>query len=305
VTNPASTSPSPSPRANGQRKRVPKTAVVASTARLTPEMVRVVFTGEDLRSLPELTFTDHYIKILFPPAGADYCWPFDLEAIRGTRPSEQWPVTRTYTIRSFNRAANEMVVDFVIHGDEGLAGPWAAQAAPGDQVGFFGPGGAYAPDGSVESHLLVGDEAAIPAIAATLERLPVDARVQVFLEVEGPQHQQPIPTTSKTTIHWVHRAGTGLDHGQALARSVRRSALPAGPMQAFVHGNAEMVRDLRRFLFVEHQVDRRQVSISGYWRSGHTEDGWQASKREFNQQMENEESAQSVAALSTPLPSSS
>lgn len=32
-----------------------------------------------------------------------------------------------------------------------------------------------------------------------------------------------------------------------------------------------------------------QVSISGYWRSGHTEDAWQASKREFNEQIEPEE----------------
>jgi hypothetical protein len=50
-----------------------------------------------------------------------------------------------------------------------------------------------------------------------------------------------------------------------------------------------MVRILRRFLFLERQLDRAAVSISGYWRSGHTEDRWQATKREFNQAMEAEE----------------
>ena len=273
------------------RKRVPKTAVVLRTAPLTPQMLRVVFTGEDLLRLPDLTFTDHYIKILFPPAAADYSWPFDPEQVKRGRPAEQWPVTRTYTIRSYDRVANEMAVDFVIHGDEGLAGPWAARAQPGDAIGFFGPGGAFAPDPVADGHLLVGDEAAIPAIAATLERLPSQAHAEVFLEVAGPGHQQPLPMTRDTTVHWVHRAGTGLGYGQALSAAVRGAELPPGRLQLFVHGNADMVRDLRRFLFADRHLDRRSASISGYWRSGQTEDRWQATKAEFNRLMEAEESA--------------
>jgi NADPH-dependent ferric siderophore reductase len=288
VTQTPTTTTSPPP---AKRKRVPKTAVVVRTEQVAPQMVRVVFGGEDLRSLPDLTFTDHYIKILFAPAGADYRWPFDPEQIKEREPAERWPVTRTYTIRSFDREANEMAVDFVIHGDEGLAGPWAAGAAPGDRIGFMGPGGAYAPDGTADSHLLVGDEAAIPAIAATLEKLPEDARVDVFLEVAGPDHHQRLRMPVNTNLHWVHRESTGMGYGQALAAAVRAHPLPSAPLQAFVHGNADMVRDLRRFLFVEHRVDRRAVSISGYWRTGQTEDLWQATKGEFNQQMEAEESA--------------
>jgi len=281
------TQPSTPPK----RKRVPKTAVVLRTSLLSPQMVRVVFTGDDLLTLPDLTFTDHYIKILFPPDGADYAWPFDPDAIRDSQPAERWPVTRTYTIRQFDRAANEMAVDFVVHGDEGLAGPWAARSRPGDVIGFLGPGGAYVPDEEADSHLLVGDEAAIPAIAATLERLPADARAEVFLEVAGPEHHQPLRMPVNTSLHWVHRSESGLGYGQALSAAVRGGDLPGGRLQAFVHGNAEMVRDLRRYLFVEHRVDRRQVSISGYWRTGHTEDRWQATKGEFNQQMEAEEAS--------------
>jgi NADPH-dependent ferric siderophore reductase len=265
--------------------------VVLRTHRLAPSMVRVIFTGEDLRALPDLTFTDHYVKILFAPAGSDYSWPFDAEAIKQTHPAEHWPVTRTYTIRSFDRETNELAIDFVVHGDEGLAGPWAANAQPGDVIGFFGPGGAYVPDLEADAHLLVGDEAAIPAIAATLEQLPGEAWAEVFIEVAGPEHQQSLPVTQRTTIHWVHRDGSGLTYGEPLAAAVRSRALPAGRLQAFVHGNADMVKDLRRFLFLEQQIDRRQVSISGYWRTGHTEDRWQATKGEFNQQMEAEESA--------------
>ena len=67
---------------------------------LSPSMVRLHFGGDDVAALPELTFTDHYVKLLFAPAGADYRWPFDPELIRADRPAAEWPVTRTYTIRS-------------------------------------------------------------------------------------------------------------------------------------------------------------------------------------------------------------
>lgn len=274
-----------------RRARQVRTAEVVRTERLTPDMLRVVFTGDDLQELPELTYTDHYIKILFPPAGADYSWPFDPEEIKQSVPAEQWPVTRTYTIRAFDRERNELAVDFVIHGDEGLAGPWAARAQRGDEIGFFGPGGAYAPAPDADVHVFVGDEAAIPAIAASLAQLPSDARAEVFLEVATAEHRQPLPTTDATTVTWVHRDDQSLGYGVALAAQVVSSPVPDGTVEAFVHGNAEMVKALRRHYFLDHGLDRTRVSISGYWRTGHTEDRWQATKREFNEAMEQEEQA--------------
>ena len=61
-------------------------------------------------------------------------------------PREQWPHTRTYTVRWVDHGSRELAIDFVIHGDEGLAGPWAASAQPGDSLIFTGPGGGYNPD---------------------------------------------------------------------------------------------------------------------------------------------------------------
>lgn len=155
-------------------------------------------------------------------------------------------------------------------------------------IGFFGPGGGYAPDEEADVHLFVGDEAAIPAIGAALDRLPDDAAAQVLLEVAGPEHHRSLRRTDRATITWVHR-GDGLPYGQALVDAVREMDFPRRSGSAFVHGNADMVKALRRYLFVEQRVDRRQVSISGYWRTGHTEDRWQATKGQFNAAMEAEE----------------
>ncbi len=278
----------------GQRKRTPRTAEVVRASWLTPSMRRVVFTGPDLRCLQQMPCTDHYLKILFAPHGCDYRWPFDPDGLKATEPAERWPVTRTYTVRAYDAGRNEMTIDFVVHGDEGLAGPWAARAVPGDRIGFYGPGGGYAPDPTADRHLLVGDEAAIPAIAAALDRLGGAARASVFLEVEGPDDQLPLSTSADVHVTWVHRQGG--PYGPALADAVRRAGVPAGDVQAFVHGNADMIRLLRRYLFTEIGFNRQRVSMSGYWRTGQTEDGWQAGKREFNAELEAEGRGRRVAA---------
>ena len=278
----------------GQRKRIPRTAEVVRTSWLTPSMRRVVFTGPDLRCLQEMPCTDHYLKILFAPSGCDYRWPFDPDELKASEPAHRWPVTRTYTVRSYDAERNEMTIDFVVHGDEGLAGPWAAGAVPGDRIGFFGPGGGYAPDPAADAHLMVGDESAIPAIAAALDRLGDTARASVFLEVGGPEDELVLSASPDAHVTWVHRAGR--PYGEALAETVREAGVPAGDVQAFVHGNAEMIRRLRRYLFSELDFNRQRVSMSGYWRSGQTEDGWQAGKREFNEQLEAEDRRVVVAA---------
>ncbi|RMB59833.1 siderophore-interacting protein [Tessaracoccus antarcticus] len=270
-------------------KKAVREAEVVSVTWLTPGMVRLQFSGDALRSMPPLEYTDHYVKFFFPPLGATYSWPFDQEQIRATLPREQWPVTRTYTIRSFDRETNVMTIDFVVHGADGLAGPWAASVEPGARIGFRGPGGKFMPDPGVDSHLLVGDEAAVPAIARTLEALPQHAVAEVFVEVDSEEYRPELPTTAHTTVNWIHRKGHS--HGVTLAEAVRNAPAMAGTVQAFVHGNAHMVKDLRRYLFVERGMDKSQVSISGYWRTDYTEDAWQASKNDFVAAMEAEEAA--------------
>ncbi|GAB2584232.1 siderophore-interacting protein [Microlunatus antarcticus] len=263
-----------------QRKRVLRRATVVSSEWLSPSMVRIGFTGPDLDVMRDLPYSDHYIKMIFPPAGASYAWPFDPEQVKAEQAPEQWPVTRTYTVRSYDELTGTMAVDFVVHGDEGIAGPWARRVQPGAEIGFYGPGGAFTPDLAADAHLMIGDEAALPAIAASLERLPRDAEAHVFLEIEEDDCRQPVHGPDGLRLHWVVRGDR--PHGEALAEAVRACHLPDGCLSVFVHGNAYMVRDLRRYLCAEQVVTRSAISMSGYWRPGATEDLWQATKREFN-----------------------
>ncbi|MFV0634502.1 siderophore-interacting protein [Demequina sp.] len=257
------TSPNHSPRP----PRVARTVTVLRTELLSPAMVRVIVGGPALDEIPPLQYTDHYVKLLFGE------------------------VTRTYTIHSLDHQAREMAIDFVIHGDEGLAGPWARDAQAGDQISFFGPGGAWAPRGDAEAHLLVGDDSALPAIVAALDALPSHAKAEVFVEVPSASARQDLPVTDHTTVHWIHRDEHDMGYGEALTYAVQTAPFPEGDVEAFVHGNADMIKPLRHYLFNERQVPREHVSISGYWRTGMNEDGWQSSKHEFVEQMEAEQDA--------------
>ncbi|WP_458242772.1 siderophore-interacting protein [Streptomyces sp. MAI_2237] len=276
-----------------RRPRKAHAAQVVRTERLTPHMQRVVLGGEELAGFAADTCTDHYVKLLFPPSeGVTYPEPFDLERIREELPREQWPVTRTYTVRAFDPETRELTLDFVVHGDEGLAGPWAMRVQPGETVRFMGPGGAYAPDVSADWHLLVGDESALPAIARSLESLPAGATAHAFVEVSGPEEEQKID--SDIEVVWLHRGDRPF--GEALLEAVRSFAFPEGRLHAFVHGEAHFVKELRRMLRVERQIPREDLSISGYWRLGHNEDGWQSSKREWNARIEAEQEGAAPAA---------
>jgi NADPH-dependent ferric siderophore reductase len=268
-------------------------AEVTRVEQLTPHMVRVVVGGEALRRIEAGSSTDHYVKILFGRPGVTYPEPFDMGAIRETMPAESWPVVRTYTIRRWVPEVPEMWIDFVVHGDDGIAGPWAASAQPGDPVRFMGPGGGYAPDPAADWHLLAGDESALPAMAAALNGMPPGARVHAFIEVSGPAEEQPLPTGADAHITWIHRGDAPI--GSTLPTAVRGFAFPDGRVHAFVHGEANFVKDVRSFLRKERGIPLDQLSISGYWRRGLNEDGWQSSKRDWNQQIEREQEALSAA----------
>ncbi|MFF9479019.1 siderophore-interacting protein [Streptomyces sp. NPDC014733] len=270
-----------------RKKQTLHRAEVRRTEQLTPHMVRLVLGGEGLAAFAAGTYSDHYIKLQFPLPGVDYPEPFDIARIRAELPRDRWPRTRTYTVRAWDPELRELTVDFVVHGDEGVAGPWAAAARPGDEVLFLGPGGAYAPGTAADWHLLAGDESALPAIAASLARMPEGVPVHAFIEVAGPEEEQALTAPAAAEITWLHRGDAPV--GRRLVAAVEALDFPTGRVQAFVHGEAGFVKELRRVLRVERGIPREALSISGYWRSGHDEDGWQASKRDWNQQVEAEQ----------------
>jgi NADPH-dependent ferric siderophore reductase len=243
--------------------------VVTSAERRSPALVRVRFRTDDLSAFADSVFTDRYVKLVIPTDGGE--------------------VVRTYTALEPDLDARTLAIDFVVHGDEGVAGPWAAAAAPGDLLTVRGPGGAYTPDPDADWHLLAGDESAIPAIGAAIEALPAGATAYVLIEVSSPDHQVDLPVRDGVEVTWLHRGasshavgdeGAGLE--APLVGAVRDLPWREGRVQAFVHGEAAAVmHGIRPYLLKERALPRADVSISGYWRRGRTEEAFRAWKSEL------------------------
>jgi NADPH-dependent ferric siderophore reductase len=242
-------------------------------------MVRIVAGGPGFAAYENNSFVDRYVKIVFPQPGVEYALPLDLWTIRETMPRAQWPFTRTYTVRWVDTAAQELAIDFVIHGDEGLAGPWAAAAKPGDTFTFTGPGGAYNPSPEADWYLFAGDEAALPAIAAAIESLPAEAQGLAFLEVDSDADVQPIGAPDGVQVTWLRRNGIPAGSGNLLVSAVADAEWPAGRVDVFAHGERGYMKALRDELFVQRGLQRSQVSLSGYWAQGRVEDDFQAEKK--------------------------
>lgn len=276
-------------------KRLNKMTVTRAE-RLSPHFVRVFLGGDGFDGFaPRVDAdgnqdTDMYIKFIFGAPGVTYPEPFDLDAIRDTMAPEEHPVLRTYTVRSIDHDQREIAVDFVVHGDEGIAGPWAASVQPGEEIRFIGPGSGYRPKADAAWHLLASDEAGLPAVAAALEALPADAIGQAFIEVADEHDELPLTAPAGVTVTWVHRGGPAGEVGEdragdnaPLIEAVRNAPWYDGEPHVFVHGEAQTVmQNIRRYIRKERGVSAANASISGYWRRGRTEEGfrqWKAEQR--------------------------
>jgi NADPH-dependent ferric siderophore reductase len=213
--------------------------VVAGTA-LTPRMRRVTIrcpelAGETLRPAQD-------VELLLREAG-------------GRR------VKRRYTIRRFRSENGELDLDVVLHGD-GPGAQWGATAQPGDEVEFQGPRGKLelrpAP-----WHLLVGDESALPAIAAIAEALPPDEPALAFVEVADAAEQQPVGTAD---VRWVHRGDVPPGDPELLTAALDGLRPPPGA-RAYLMGESRAMIALRSVVEAAG-VEHENVFVKGYWNVG-------------------------------------
>ncbi|HWS34442.1 MAG TPA: siderophore-interacting protein [Actinoplanes sp.] len=191
---------------------------VARTERLSPNFLRVTFTGDELAHFADNGW-DQRIKLIPPLPGSGFeHLPTGPDWYTRWRelPDEQRNPIRTYTIRDVRAADREIDVDMVLHGVNGPASRWAVAAGPGSEMTILGPNAEFAgPSGGIDFHppagtrriLLVGDETAVPAIASVLSRLPADAVGHALLEVPESGDRLEIVAPPNFTVTWLPRDG--------------------------------------------------------------------------------------------------
>jgi NADPH-dependent ferric siderophore reductase len=238
---------------------------VKRVTRVTPRMVRVTLTG-DLQGFTSAAYDDH-VKLFFPAPGS--IEPILPKGPPGSPEAAQGPapIARDYTPRGFDVAANELDIEFVLH-SEGPATSWAEQAKPGDQLGVGGPRGSFVVNGEFDWHLLVADEAGLPAIARRLSELPANTKVFVVAEVADAHEEQPFATQADVHVTWLHRRGQPPGQGNALIDALAKEALPSSAGYTWIACESNVARKLRNFLITERGFDKHWIKAAGYWKHG-------------------------------------
>lgn len=232
---------------------LPRLAVARSEP-LTARMQRVTLTGEALRTLPPVAPAQH-VRLLFGEPGHDVVLP--VTGPGGLRWPEGCPrpYGRSMTVRRHDARRGELVIDVALHGNT-PATRWASGAAPGDPVGVVGPGGGWTPPATAHTHLLAGDDTALPAIATLL----ADLRAHAVVEIQDAADEQDLPR-----VTWVHRA-----RGETLEDAVRAETTPSARLAVWIAGEGHTVRRLREHLRLARGLDRAHCHAIRYWTRGRT-----------------------------------
>ncbi len=234
-------------------------------------MIRVTFAGPELAGISQGCEGSN-CKLLLPE-------PDETRAAFEARLSDgPAPVRRTYTVRHFDKDAQEMSIDFVAHGDNGPASRWASHAKPGDFLGFMGPSAAKIDEFVADWYLVAADPSAIPVAAATLEAMPRDAKGVAIFEVTSAEDAQEIDAPEGIQMHWLVHPDPHVS-SEAQETFIRGLDWPDGRVQTCIAGESGVIRSLRAFLHQEKRLPREDTYISGYWKIGLVEDEHQKMKR--------------------------
>lgn len=244
-----------------RKRSPPRTAQVTGKQQISPNMLRITLGGAGLRDFPGGQ-ESAYIKLRLA------------EPLPG---SDDKPLMRTYTVRSFDEQKHELDVDFVLHESFGPAAVWARDCSVGDIIRFSGPGPVKLVDFDADWVLLVGDMSALPAISANIEKLPPAMRGVALIEIIDPADQQDLDAPPNLDVRWVINAHPE-EENTILLDAVRGLDWLPGTPSVWVAGEFSQSLAIRNLLRQEHNVSRHEMYASSYWQIGQTEDGHRVSK---------------------------
>jgi NADPH-dependent ferric siderophore reductase len=256
-----------------KQKSVCMNAVVSAVQDITPHLRRISLKHELLKGIGPLPPGVHF-KIYIPLNKGEAAVLPDMSSGRAYWPDERTkPIIRTYTIRSIDRVAGILAVEFVLHGDNGPASAWAANASLGDTLGI-GVKISGKINETSEWYLFAGDETALPAISAMLEALPPEATGVALLEVENETDTFTIDTDGAIEICWLIRNGTPPERSKLLFNAVKSTAFPKPGCKSrfiWIAGEGNMVKATRKYLAEHLHLSPDEFRATVYWNAGRNE----------------------------------
>lgn len=239
--------PATAPKIERVRHELKRRDLTVTTVEyVTPQMLRITLTGDDLADFYSAAPDDH-VKIFLPAADGGE------------------PERRDYTPRRFDAAARQLVLDFALH-EAGPATAWALAARPGTALSVGGPRGSAVISG-VKRWVLVGDETALPAIGRFIEEAEAGADVTSIAAVAAKEEEQQFKTKARLNALWVHRPSSSPTDASGLIAALDTVALDTDTF-VWIAAEASVARAIRT-----HLVERRGhrltwLKAAGYWALG-------------------------------------
>ncbi|WP_166975191.1 siderophore-interacting protein [Brevibacterium atlanticum] len=246
-----------------RRNRVVNCQVsLVGTEVLSAGYMRLTVTGDGLRAYTDPRPGDAF-KIYLPsrpgrpvPAPSydeqgHLQWPDDLDGGR--------PLVRCFTVRSSDAESSNLTFDVLLH-EEGATAQWLAEAAVGDRIGFTGMRTEFVDTAEAQTHLLIGDRSALPAIAAIAESLPDTKRtVVIALGTEADAAALGLPDSAEITF---------VDDAVGLVSTVSGFAKTDARTQVWIGAEAAVVKEIRRDVLGRGPLSRDAMHASAYWKAG-------------------------------------
>ncbi len=241
---------------------------VLRTAEVTPSIKRITLGGSDLEGFAANGPADH-VKVFLPDPETGVLTVPEPGKMRQPRdPGAPAIIVRDYTPYAFRADAAggpELDIDFVIHGDHGVAAPWAARAAEGDELGIGGPRGSVAAPTGADSAIIIADETAFPAASRWLDAFGPEVPVTGLFFVAD--ESSTAYFSSRDGAHRELRWFTGAERAERLEEALRAAAIGERTF-VFLAGEANTLIPLRRYLRRELGLSKAQADVHGYWKLG-------------------------------------
>lgn len=222
---------------------------VAEKTFVTPQMLAIRFTSDDLFDFVSLAADDHVKLILAsePEASGK-------------------PPMRDYTPRSFDRAKGELTIEFALHDNPGPATAWAISTAVGDNVTVGGPRGSVVISDRYDWYWLIGDETALPAIARRIAECD-SQNIAALIAVTDKAEEQFFASREGLSVAWVHRPASATADADPLLTTLASWTLPDGDGFVWIAAEANVARSVRAHL-IERGHPAEQMKAAGYWKHG-------------------------------------
>jgi NADPH-dependent ferric siderophore reductase len=180
---------------------------------------------------------------------------------------EGHPISRVYTVRSFDPVNAQIEIDFVKHEDLSPAMQWLNSAQVGTKIGLIGPRPHFIPNFIHQKHVVMfADDTAVPALYSILKQWENDVSADIFIESFEKDIADQLPICEHVKIHSLYKEPNTSQKGLLLKAAFALENYENMTIWAACERNE--ARALRQFFLEDKHLHKNDVRIAGYWKDG-------------------------------------